>query len=118
MRSISLFLKHQFIYLFVLILVFVLPLGLFLQFSPYQLPKVQYVFIATLFVSQYVFYREKDYRKKKEEGVKITLEKELQKLPSNKEIDARLDQLIYYRSVSIGIAAFGILILMLIYQQF
>jgi hypothetical protein len=117
-NSVVLYIKHQKFYFIFLMGLFVLPLGLFLQFSTYQLPKVQYVFLATLFVSQYVFYNEKKYRRKIEESVTGILKKELGRIPSRKEIYARSNQVIYYRGLSIVFSALSILFLMVYFKQF
>lgn len=113
-----LYFKSQALYLFILSLVFALPLALFFQFSTYPLPKVQYVFIATLIVSQYVFIREKDWMKSKEAYVINQLKGELGKVPSNQEIITRQLLLSNFRSLSIGITAFEILLIMFWYKQF
>ncbi|MBH46915.1 MAG: hypothetical protein CME71_01955 [Halobacteriovorax sp.] len=117
-KAITLYIKHQKTYLPVLLVIFVLPLGLFLEFSTYVLPKVQYVVLAALFASQYVFYREKDFLKKIEKDVTNSLRKELARVPSMKEIHARSMRVVHYRGVSIVITALCILALMLIYQEF
>lgn len=118
MKAIAVYIKHQTPYLLMLIAVFVVPLALFFQFSTLELPKVQYAVLVLLFASQYVFYREKDYQKKIEKRVADTLRKELGRVPSNKEINARSIEVTYYRGVSIVIAALGVVMLMLIYQKF
>ncbi len=117
-NSIVLYIKHQKFYLAFLMGLFVLPLGLFLQFSTYQLPKVQYVFLATLFVSQYVFYKEKTFHRKIEGSVTGILKKELGRIPSRKEIYARSSQVVYFRGLSIVFSALSILILMVYFKQF
>lgn len=117
-NSFALYIKHQKVYLLFLLVLFVLPLALFLQFSTYVLPKVQYVVLAVLFASQYGFYREKDFHKKIEKDVTNTLKKELARVPSQKEIHARSMQIVYYRGVSIVITALCILALMLFFQEF
>lgn len=117
-KSISLYIKHQKCYLLFLIVLFVLPLALFFQFSTYELPKVQYAVLAGLFVSQYVFYREYEFQQKIEKDVTNILKNELGRVPSKKEIHARSDKVVYFRGVSIVITALCILGLMLIYQEF
>jgi branched-subunit amino acid ABC-type transport system permease component len=116
--SISIYLKYQVPYLLFLVAIFVVPLALFFQFSTLELPKVQYAVLVMLFVSQYVFYREKDYQAKIEKRVAETLKKELGRVPSNKEINARSIKVTYYRGVSIVITALCVVILMLIFQKF
>lgn len=117
-NSLVLYIKHQKSYLLFLLVIFVLPLGLFLQFSSYEVPKIQYVFLATLLVSQYVFYREKDFRRKIESHVTSILQKELKRVPSRKEIYARSNQVIYYRGISIIISTLSILLLMVYFREF
>lgn len=110
--------KHQKAYLLFLLVLFVVPLALFFQFSTYELPKVQYVVLIGLFVSQYVFYREYDFQQKIEKDVTNILKKELGRVPSKKEIHARSDKVVYFRGVSIVITALCILAVMLFFQQF
>lgn len=117
-KSIARYFKHQKGYLLFLIVLFVVPLGLFFQFSTYVLPKVQYAVLGMLVVSQYVFYREKDFQQKIEKDVVRALKKELGRVPSMKEIHYRSNQIVYYRGVSIIITALCILALMLFFQQF
>lgn len=95
-----------------------MPLLLFFQFSTYALPKVQYVILAALFASQYFFYRKIDFQQRIEKDVISVLNKELGRVPSKREIVHRLDQVVYFRGVSIAIAALCILGVMLIFQKF
>lgn len=118
MKSISLFFKHQLAYLFFLYALFVLPLALFFEFSTYALPKVQYVFLIVLLVSQYFLYSEKSFRKKIEANVTSILKKELSRVPSRKEIHARSTIVIQYRGVCIIITAISILLLMILHKEF
>ncbi len=110
--------KHQFQYLIFLLGVFVIPLGLFLHFSPYQVPKVSYVVMGALFISQYVFYREKEYRSKIRDKVTKVLKSEAGRIPSGKEVIRRSDQIIQFRGVSIVTCALCVLVLMFIYKAF
>ena len=91
---------------------------LFLEFSVYQLPKVQYVFLAVLIISQYVLFREKDFRRKIEGDVNEILKKELGRIPSRKEVYARTGQVIYYRGFTIVVAALSIFALMVYYNEY
>lgn len=118
MRSLSLYIKHQKNYFLFLIGIFVLPLGLFLEYSVYQLPKVQYVFLGVLIISQYVLFREKDFRRKIEGDVNEILKKELGRIPSRKEVYARTGQVIYYRGFTIVVAALSIFALMVYYNEY
>jgi hypothetical protein len=118
MKSISLFFKHQISYLTFLFILFVAPLALFFEFSTYALPKVQYVFLIVLLVSQYLFYNEKSFRKKIEANVTLILKKELNRVPSRKEIHARSTIVIQYRGVCIIISAISILLLMIFHKEF
>lgn len=118
MNSLKIYLKHQSSYLLQLVVVFVIPLALFFQFSTYEIPKVQYAFLVLLFGTQYVFYREKDFQRKIEKSVAESLKRELGRTPSNKEINNRLIKITYYRGVSIIITALSIIALMLIFQKF
>ena len=117
-KSLNIYLRHQLGYLIFLLSIFVLPLGLFFQFSTYELPKVQYVFIISLFASQYVFYNEKNFRKKISAKVAESLQKEMNRVPSGKDIILRSDKVVYYRGVSIILSGLGILVLMVIFKEF
>jgi hypothetical protein len=118
MKMATLYFKTQFTYWLILFLVFVLPLILFFQFSSYPLPKVQYVFLGALFISQYVFYREKEWMKSKEAIVIAQLKKELNKVPSTQEIINRQHLLSSFRNIVIAETAFEILLVMFWYKQF
>ncbi len=118
MRSLSLYIKHQKNYILFLMGIFVLPLGLFLEFSVYHLPKVQYVFLGVLVISQYILFREKDFRRKIEGDVNEILKKELGRIPSRKEVYARTGQVIYYRGFTIVVAALSIFALMVYYNEY
>lgn len=117
-KSIAQYIKHQKAYILFLMGIFVLPLGLFLQFSPYQLPKIQYVVLATLIASQYFFYREKDFRRRIEGEVTRMLKKELGRIPSRKEIHARSSLVIQYRGFSIVVGVLSILAMMVYFKEF
>jgi hypothetical protein len=117
-KTINIFIRHQKGYLFLLFILFVLPLGLFFQFSPYPLAKIQYVFIATLLVSQWYFYQENNYYRKIRNDVVDSLKKELGKTPSSKEIHERSIRIGQHRSVCIGIALACIFAIMLYFQEF
>lgn len=117
-KSITLYIKHQTGYLLYLYTLFVFPLGLFLQYSPYELPKVQYVFLAILYTSQYFFFQEKDFHRKINEKVVKGLKKELERMPSQKEIYSRSCQIVYYRKISLLLTTLGIFSLMIFFQKF
>jgi len=93
-------------------------LALFLQFSTYQLPKIQYVILGALIASQYFFYREKDFRRRIESDVTGILKKELGRIPSRKEIHARSSLVIHYRGLSIVVSVLSILSLMVYFKEF
>lgn len=118
MKHLSQFFKYQINYLLFLLGIFVLPLGLYFQFSPYKAERLPLVILGVLFVSQYAFYREKDFRKKIEQEVTQSLKKELGRLPSGKEVILRSTSVVQYRGVSIVLSALIILILMIIYKEF
>jgi len=112
------YIKDQTGYLLYLLGLFALPLGLFLQFSPYELPKVQYVFLIILYLSQYFFFNEKDFHRKIEKKVTRVLKKELGRTPSQNEIFSRSRQIVSCRGVSIFITTLGIFGLMIFFQEF
>lgn len=117
-NSIYIFVKHQKSYLFFLIGLFVLPLGILFQFSPYPVHKIQYVFLTTLLVSQLYFFNNKVFHRKIKGEVTNSLEKEFKKVPSAKEIRARSIQVEKHRNLSIAFTCFCIFLLMLIFQEF
>ena len=116
--SISLYFKYQTTYLIYLFSLFVIPLGLFFKFSPYQLPKVQYVVLALLYVTQVYFFKEIVYRNRLVKKLKISMERELKRTPSEKEIYSRCYSILRLRGVSIILSGLGILTLMILFQQF
>lgn len=112
------FLKHQLSYALKLVAGFVLPLWLYLQFSPYRAPKVSYVMLAILGLSQYVFYKEKAFRARIAPQVADVLKREAGRVPSQKEIILRSGQVIQARGASIVACAVLILVLMFAYNDF
>ncbi len=110
--------KHQLKYLAFLLGVFVLPLGLFLQFSPYKEPRATYVMLIVLIVSQYAYYNEKRFRNKIEKDVSHILKDELKRVPSRKEITERSTFVVKARGFSIIFSGILILTLMFFYQVF
>lgn len=118
MKSIVLYIKFQLPYLVFLMSIFVIPLGLFFKFSTYQLPKVQYVILTVLILSQYYFFKEKVFRKKIEEKMTSHLKKELGKLPSRKEIIERSSTVIQYRGINIALSSLSIFLLMVVFNKF
>ncbi len=112
------FFKHLGGYLAFLVSLFVLPLALFLQFSPYKEPRITYVFLICLFASQYAYYQEKKYRKKIENSVRDVLKQEFDRLPSRKEIIQRSDRIVQGRGICIIITALLIIGLMIVYKAF
>lgn len=118
MTNFLIYIKSELAYLALLFIFFVLPLGLFFQFSSYPLPKIQYVVLGVLLLSQYFFYSEKAYRRRTECKASLQLRKEMGKMPSIKITNARVNLLIVCRGVSICTAALSVLTLMVIYRQF
>ncbi len=112
------FIKNQYLYIILLYLVFVLPLGLFFEFSPYPLPKVQYFVLAIIYLSNYVFFKEVNFRSKIEKKVIDQLKKELNRTPSKNEIIKRQTLIVSHRFYSLLLSMFGVLILMIVYGQF
>jgi hypothetical protein len=117
-KSLILFIKYQKGYFFYLLILFVLPLGLLFQFSPYPVHKIQYIFLATLLASQSYYYRQKDFYRKIESKVTGSLKKELRRTPSLKEISSRSVRIEQHRSICIGLATTCIFLLMLYFQEF
>lgn len=118
MKILTHYFRYQLNYLLFLIIVFVLPLWLYLQFSPYKAQYLPLVILGVLFLSQYAFYREKDFRKKIEGKVSESLKRELGRLPSGKEVIARSDVVVQHRGVSIVLSALSMFILMVLYKEF
>ena len=109
----SLYLKHQLRYLFFLNALFVWPLVLFILFSPYQEPRISYVFLVALILSQYVFSDEKSLQRKSERRVVEVLKKDLGRVPSKKEINKRANDVAQLRSVSIAFTAILIILVII-----
>lgn len=112
------FLKNQYLYIIILYTVFVLPLGLFFEFSPYPLPKVQYFVLGLIYMSNYVFFKETTFRAKIEPKVVEQLKREMNRAPSKNDIIARVNLIVSHRFYALLTAMFGVLGLMLFYQQF
>jgi len=100
--------KNQSAYLALLLILVVVPLGLFFRFSPYPLPYVQYAILAYLFLSQYAFFNERNYRHKIASSILLQLQNELKRSPSKNEIIKREKLLINLRFITL--AAIGLLI--------
>lgn len=113
-----LYIKYQYKYLFFLLVLTVMPLALFFKFSPYSLPKIQYVILGYLFMNHYFFFKEYKFRKKNEKNILIKMRKELKRTPSYSEINSRLNFICSSRVVSIFIAASLILVVMVYFKQF
>jgi len=108
-KTMSIFFKHQKGYLVFLFIFFVLPVGLFVQFSPYKIPQIHYVFLVLLIVSQYYYYHEKKFHRKIKKNVTKVLTKELGRVPSNLGIQERLGHVSVHRNLCILIAILGII---------
>lgn len=117
-RLVVLYFKYQALYLLFLLLVFTLPYALFLHFSHFDLPNVQYILLAVLAMSQYFFHRERDYTKKVERKVRVDLSKELSRVPSTKEIYARTRRVTRLRGTSVLLTAVSIVAVMIYFQDF
>ena len=117
-KTITRYFATQSLYLLTLIVIFVLPLVIFFEFSTLELPKVQYAVLILLFATQYVLFREKDFHKKIEKAVIKDLTKEMGRLPSANVIHARCMQMTSFRSATIIICAVLILVAMIYYQKF
>jgi hypothetical protein len=118
MKKISSYFKHQSGYLLFLLGVFVVPLYLYMEFSPYHAEKLPSAVLAFLVVSQYAFYREKEFRKKIEGQVTTILQREVKRVPSRSEIIQRSSMVIQFRGVTIGFCALLMLIMMFAFNQF
>lgn len=94
------------------------PLAIYHGFSPYKAPKLSYVVLAVLLVSQYANYKEKNFRKKIEEKITAVLKAELARVPARKEIYERSSLVIQFRGLTIAIASLIILAMMFYYQDF
>jgi hypothetical protein len=111
-------LQSQLAFFSVLLLLFVLPLGLFFQFSPYPAPKIQYVFLGGLFIFGYLRSNEKSYRKSISGLVIEQLKKENGKLPAQNLVAQREELIVKLRMSSIVIAGIMILGIMFWYNKF
>lgn len=117
-RFTSIFIRHQKSYVFFLLGLFVLPLALVFQFSPYPVHKIQYVFLTTLLVTQLYFFNDKEFHRKIKSDVTSSLEKEFKNVPSAKEIRARSILIEKQRNLCIAMTCVCIFVLMLIFQEF
>jgi hypothetical protein len=110
--------KHQWIYLVFLTSVFVIPLFLYLAFSPYKAPRLPLVLLGVLVLSQYAFYKEKAYRKKIESSVTEILKSEFKRVPSHKEVIQRSDVVVQYRGLTIILTCLVMVLEMLYFNHF
>lgn len=117
-RNLSLYFKYQTGYLLLLVLLFALPLALFFQYSPYSLPMVQYIVLGCLIVFQYFFYNEHLFRTREESRVIKTLQIELKRTPSKREINKRLNFLVTCRGGSIILAGLSIFCVMVYFNKY
>lgn len=117
-NPVHVFFKHQYRYLLLLFSLFSLPLGLFLQFSPYQLPKVQYVALGALYVSQFIFFKEKDFHQKINKKITKYLQGKLGRVPSQKEVHSYCMMVSRHRGISILVTTLEIIALMIYFQEF
>ena len=115
---ILLYLKTHLLYLFGLLFVFVLPVVMLLGFTEYEVPKISYASLTVLFISQYLFYKENDFHRKIGQRVASSLESELRRLPSKKEIHDRSRLFSQFRSFSIIMTAISIVAVMIYFQEF
>ncbi len=118
MNKVFLYFKHQWSYLLFLLGVFVLPLFLYLAFSPYKAPRLPLVVLGVLVLSQYAFYKEKDFRKKIEPSVTQILKREFKRVPSHQEVIKRSSLVVQFRGITIVVACLLMGLQMLIFNQF
>lgn len=118
MNSIILFFKYQGKYFLGLFVLFVLPLFVLWQFSPYPLPMAQYIVIVAMVVFQYGFFKERKYRQSFRGRATKDLANELNRQPSNFEVSKRLDFIVSSRGFSIIFCIILIFVMMVIYGQF
>ncbi len=112
LKKINIYIYHQTGYFLFLFLVFILPLVLFLQFSPYPFQKIEYFVFGSLFLFQYVMYSEQKYRKQIEPKIRERLCRELGRTPSKKEVHRRANFLVVCRGGTIIWTALEILVVM------
>jgi hypothetical protein len=111
-KNVYLHIKNQYRYFLFLLCLFVIPLALFLKYSVYKVPKIDYAVLGALIISQYFLYKEKLFRKKVQPKIVSQLERELKRTPSNKEIYARFHLISHGRKMAIAFAS--VIILMMI----
>jgi hypothetical protein len=98
------YVKNQCRYFLLLQLVFVMPLVLFLKYSPYPLPNIEYVVMACLFASQYVVMTQKKFDYRYEGLAKAQLNKQTGKVPSKSKVIERLSDMREARTFMIGLS--------------
>ncbi len=92
----------------------VIPLGLILKFSPWELPQIQYFFLGLLFVIRIVFYREEEFKKNLKPAAKSALQKKIGRVPSDPETIDYIDKKVAGRNV----AFFVVIVLTLVVSIF
>lgn len=106
--------REQTKHLLFLVGIYILPLLLFLKFSPYQAPYVQYVVLAVLVTSEYVFFNEKNFRKRFEKRAQARLTSERGRPASKNDVSRRLELMRQMQMVSLFfvILVLGLIILL------
>lgn len=113
MQSLKVYFYFQYKYLIFLFGIFWLPLVLFDCLSPYPISELPYVFLLALFLSQYVFSKDKNLQAKLKPKVIEKLRKKWGRTPSTNEWVAFSQKIISFRGISQLICGVAIIIWML-----
>lgn len=78
----------------------VLPLTLIFQFSPWEIPQIQYLFLGLLLVIRIVFFRQDEYKKNIKMVARERLRLKIGRVPSDPEIIDYIEKILNGRNVS------------------
>jgi len=118
MKTLILYFKLNLKTLLALTIVTVLPLAFILSTFPNQFPDIQYLFFALLFIIKIILFREKETKRALKSKVPLDLRKELNRVPSHKEIHQRIMTTINGKDLTFILVAITILITTLIFKAF
>jgi uncharacterized membrane protein len=112
------FLKNQIGYIGLLFLLYVIPLALFFEYSPYPVPFIQYAVLGVIILFHYVYFNERSFRLKMEFRISKQLLSELKRVPSGKEKLLRANLVVQGRGISVLLALIGVFVVMVYFKKF
>lgn len=117
-KTLLTFFKNQFGYIGLLFSLYVIPLALFFEFSPYPVPYIQYAVLGIIVLFHYVYFNERNFRHKIEPRISKQLQSELKRVPAGKEVIQRVNSVVQGRGISIVLTLLGIFCVMVYFKKF